>query len=53
MGLMMVASAVLIYAFTIEPMLGSMERPRTHIGIFLLAAGTLLHVLSGIPGKRK
>jgi hypothetical protein len=49
MGLMMAASGVLIYAFALEPMLGSMERPRTALGIFLLAGGTLLHVLSGIP----
>jgi len=49
MGLMMAASGVLIYAFTLEPMLGSMERPRTALGVYLLAAGTLLHVLSGIP----
>jgi hypothetical protein len=48
MGLMMAASAVLIYAFTLEPLLGSMERPRTELGVFLLAGGTLLHVLSSL-----
>jgi len=47
MGLMMAASGVLLYAFTLEPMLGSMDRPRTTLGVFLLAGGTLLHVLSG------
>jgi hypothetical protein len=48
MGLMMAASGVLIYAFTLEPLIGSMDRPRTTIGIVLLAAGTLLHMLSGV-----
>ncbi len=48
MGLMMAASVVLIYAFTLEPLLGSMDRPRTSIGIFLLAGGTLMHMLSGV-----
>jgi hypothetical protein len=53
MGLMMVASGVLIYAFTLEPLLGSMERPRTMLGVFLLAGGTLLHVLSGVFSSRE
>ena len=52
LGLIMAASGVLIYAFTLEPALGSMERPRTAMGIQLLALGTLLHVLSGLLEKR-
>jgi hypothetical protein len=53
MGLMMAGSVVLIYAFTLEPMLGSMDRPRTHIGIFLLAGGMVAHMLSGMPEEKK
>jgi ABC-type transport system involved in cytochrome c biogenesis permease subunit len=52
MGLMLASSALFIYAFTLEPMLGSMERPRTTLAVFLLAGGTLLHVLSGILDKK-
>ncbi len=48
LGLMMVASGLLIYAFTLEPLLGSLDRPRTSLGVFLLAGGTLLHMLSGL-----
>lgn len=48
MGLMMAASGVLIYAFTLEPMLGNMDRPRTQIGVMMLAGGVLAHVLSGL-----
>ena len=48
MGMMMAASGVLIYAFTLEPMLGSMDRPRTQIGVVMLAGGVLAHVLSGL-----
>jgi hypothetical protein len=52
LGAITVASILLMYAFTLEPMLGSMDRPRTHIGVVLLAIGTLLHVLSGIPDRK-
>ncbi len=53
MGLMMAGSVVLIYAFTIEPMLGSMDRPRTDIGIYLLAGGIAAHMLSGWPEEKE
>jgi hypothetical protein len=50
--LILAASGTLIYAFTLEPALGSMQRGRTAIGVQMLALGTLLHVLSGFPGRR-
>ena len=53
MGLMMAGSVVLIYAFTLEPMLGSMDRPRTQIGVFLLTGGTVAHILSGWTEEEK
>ena len=52
MALMMVGTVVLIYAFTIEPMLGSMDRPRTQLGIFFLVGGVLSHLMSGLSGRK-
>jgi hypothetical protein len=52
LGLILAASGVLVYAFTLEPALGSMQRDRTTIGVVMLAAGTVLHVLSGFGGKK-
>ena len=53
LGLMMAGSIVLVYAFTIEPMLGSMERPRSYFGVIALAAGVLAHGLSGFEIRTK
>jgi len=49
---MTASSLLLAYAFMLEPMLGSLERPRTQIGVILLAVGTLLHALSNLPGRQ-
>ena len=48
LGFAMAGSVVLIYAFLLEPALGSFERTRTVLGVALLFAGTVLHVLSGL-----
>ena len=48
---MTAASAVLIYAYTVEPMLGGFERPRTVLGVRMLAFGVVLHLLSSLPAR--
>lgn len=47
------ATMSFISAFFYEPKLTNLETPLSHWGMYAIAAGTLLHVLSGIGAERQ
>lgn len=51
---MIVTATVLFFAgFIYEPKLSALETPLSHRGMYLIAAGTLLHLLSGAGEKAR
>lgn len=47
-GLIVVATALFVVGFFAEPKLANLETPWSGQGIYLLAYGTLLHLISGL-----
>ena len=50
--LIVAATILFILAFFYEPQLVGLETPLSHRGMYAIAAGTVLHVLSGIGAGR-
>jgi hypothetical protein len=52
-GLTFLSSFLFIVAFFYEPGLGNLRTPLSHWGTYCIAAGVVLHVLSGVDQKQK
>ena len=52
-GLTFLSSFLFIVAFFYEPGLGDLHTPLSHWGTYCIAAGVVLHVLSGIGQKQE
>jgi hypothetical protein len=47
-ALILVATILLVAAFFYEPKLADLHTPLSHWGMYMIGAGTLLHLLSGL-----
>jgi hypothetical protein len=47
-ALIVVATSLFVAAFFYEPKLADLETPLSHCGMYIIVAGTLLHLLSGL-----
>jgi hypothetical protein len=52
-GLIFLASFLYVVAFFYEPGRGDLRTPLSHWGTYCIAAGVLLHVLTGVGQERK
>jgi hypothetical protein len=52
-GLTLSSSFLFIVAFFYEPELGGLRTPLSHWGTYCIAAGVILHVLSGLGPKQE
>ncbi|MDX6501204.1 MAG: hypothetical protein QOG23_4464 [Blastocatellia bacterium] len=52
-GLTLSSSFLFIVAFFYEPELGGLRTPLAHWGTYCIAAGVILHVLSGLGPKQE
>ncbi|MDX6575369.1 MAG: hypothetical protein QOE96_1322 [Blastocatellia bacterium] len=51
-GLTFLSSFLFTVAFFYEPRLGNLHTPLTHWGTYCIAAGVILHVLTGMEQKK-
>lgn len=51
-GMIMVASALFVAGFFYEPTLKDLETPLSHWGTYVIVAGVLLHIISGVGEER-
>lgn len=51
--LIVTATILFVAGFFYEPKLADLKTPLSHWGMYAIAAGTLLHFLSGIGAKRR
>ena len=51
--LIFAASVLFVIAFFYEPNRGDLRTPLSHAGMYAIAAGALLHVISGMKGKNE
>jgi hypothetical protein len=51
--MIMVASALFVAGFFYEPTLSDLETPLSHWGTYVIVAGVLLHIISGVGEERE
>ena len=51
-AMIMVASALFVAGFFYEPTLSDLETPLSHWGAYVIVAGVLLHIISGVGEER-